>query len=101
MTDHAPDRPSWTCRSCGGEWPCDQAQLDLLAEYEGARVSLAIYMGACLVDATRELFTEPAGWLYARFLGWMKAPLPARLEVRDSGDIVSSSGWSRGWSARS
>ncbi|MFI5845268.1 hypothetical protein ACIA8K_36750 [Catenuloplanes sp. NPDC051500] len=89
MTDHTPHRPTWDCRLCGGEWPCDQARLDLLAEYDGARVSLAIYLGACLVEATRELFTVPAGWLYARFLGWMKAPLPAHSEVRESSDMVS------------
>ncbi|WP_255509977.1 hypothetical protein [Micromonospora sp. AP08] len=43
----------------------------LLAEYEGAPVSLALYMAAHLVSATQDMGWAPAGLLHRRFLGWL------------------------------
>ena len=72
---HVPVRPGWQCGACGLPWPCGTRRRQLLAEYDGAFVSLAVLMGSYLVDASVELPSERAGDLYDRFLGWVR-PLP-------------------------
>jgi hypothetical protein len=44
----------------------------LLAEYDDAPVSLALYAGALFVDAANDLSGVPAGDLYQRFVGWIR-----------------------------
>jgi hypothetical protein len=46
----------------------------LLAEYQGARVSLMLYLSGYFVDACGELPTVAAGRLHDRFLGWVTRP---------------------------
>lgn len=72
MTTHGPMMPIWTCEGCNAPWPCRTRQQELRAEYEGASVSLALYMGAQLVCASRDLTWVPAGVLHLRFLGWTR-----------------------------
>jgi hypothetical protein len=69
---HQPVRPIWTCTSCGLEWPCPSRRAQLLAEYEGAVISLGLAMSAYLQDAAQDLPTAYAGDLYGRFLGWIR-----------------------------
>lgn len=52
--------------------PCGTRRRELLAEYEDAPVSLAVYLGAQLVRATADLSWAPAGTLHRRFLGWVR-----------------------------
>ena len=47
-------------------------QQELQAEFDGAPVSLALYMGAQLVRAAEDLIWAPAGTLHRRFLGWLR-----------------------------
>ncbi|WP_255474541.1 hypothetical protein [Micromonospora sp. AMSO31t] len=42
------------------------------AEFGGASVSLALYLGAQLVRASADLHWLPAGVLHRRFLGWVR-----------------------------
>jgi hypothetical protein len=71
VTDHGPVLPVWTCAGCDSPWPCPTRRGELLAEYDGAPVSLALYMGSHLVSATQDMSWAPAGALYRRFLGWL------------------------------
>jgi hypothetical protein len=70
VSAHVPIRPSWTCGGCPSAWPCDTRRFELLAEYERAPVSLALFLSTCLVDATGDLPHAKAGDLYHRFVGW-------------------------------
>ncbi|MFG3553839.1 flavin reductase [Micromonospora sp. NPDC047557] len=72
MTYHPPITPAWTCGDCGADWPCHTRRRELRAEYDGASVSLALYLAAHLVDAAQDLSQVPAGHLHHRFLGWTR-----------------------------
>ncbi|MEV0725348.1 flavin reductase [Micromonospora purpureochromogenes] len=72
MTTHHPITPAWTCGGCGIDWPCPTRRRELLAEYDHAPVSLALYLAAHLVDATQDLAHVPAGHLHHRFLRWTR-----------------------------
>lgn len=96
MSTHIPIRPGWLCAGCAVDWPCPTRRRQLLAEYGGAPVSLALYLGACFVDAAGDLRDVPAGDLHARFFAWFQRQsretpswhvpgLPARREVRPLG----------------
>ena len=74
MSIHLPIRPGWTCGACGRPWPCPTRQRELLAEYEGARVSLMLHLAGCFVEASADLPTAAAGALYRRFFGWPGHP---------------------------
>ncbi|QOC92117.1 hypothetical protein [Micromonospora craniellae] len=71
MTAHGPVVPIWTCAGCGAPWPCRTRRQELRAEYDRAPVSLALYMGACFLAASRDMGWAPAGLLHRRFLGWL------------------------------
>jgi hypothetical protein len=47
--------------------------MELRAEFDGAPVSLALYMGAYLVSAAEDLVGIPSGYLHRRFVGWTRA----------------------------
>ena len=72
MTTHHPVRPAWTCGGCAEEWPCQTRCRELRAEYDRARVSLALYLADHLVDAAQDLAHVPASHLHYRFLGWTR-----------------------------
>ncbi|MFG1677388.1 hypothetical protein [Micromonospora sp. NPDC049282] len=72
MSAHGPVLPVWTCDGCGGPWPCETRRRELRAEYAGAPISLALYMGAQLARATADLSWAPARALHRRFLGWLR-----------------------------
>lgn len=73
MSAHHPIRGTWACTGCMSAWPCPTRQAQLLAEYDGAPVSLALLMGAAMVEAAGELVDIPAGALHRQFLGWLDA----------------------------
>ncbi|MFI7605357.1 hypothetical protein ACIBTV_09540 [Micromonospora sp. NPDC049366] len=68
MTTHGPVLPLWTCGGCNGPWPCRTRR----TEFDGAPVSLALYMGSYLAWAAEDLTWVPAGLLHHRFLGWIR-----------------------------
>ncbi|MFC8616608.1 hypothetical protein ACFT9M_09355 [Micromonospora purpureochromogenes] len=74
--DHLPLRPLWLCRACGQPWPCGRAKLALLADYDGSRVSLFLYLAGLLHDAIDDLHklnpstTGSSADMFDRFLGW-------------------------------
>lgn len=69
---HQPVRPIWTCASCGRDWPCPTRREQLLAEYEGATISLGLAMSAYLQEAAQDLPKAYAGDLHRRFLSWIR-----------------------------
>lgn len=73
MTAHSPVTRAWTCNGCGLPWPCPTRKQELQAEYDRAPVSLALYLGAHLVQATEDMPWTPAGILHRRFLGWTRS----------------------------
>ncbi|MFC0006289.1 hypothetical protein [Micromonospora siamensis] len=72
MTTHGPVLPLWTCGGCSAPWPCATRRKELRAEFDGAPVSLALYLGSYLVWAAEDLGHVPAGLLHQRFLGWVR-----------------------------
>jgi hypothetical protein len=69
---HVPQRSNWICRECGKTWPCEEGQAELVAEYAGSPVALAMYLAASLVEATVDLPHALAGELSHRFIGWYR-----------------------------
>ena len=74
---HAPVKPLWFCAACAHGWPCDQARIDLQADYGTGRL-LALDMADLLKEATADLTRlgappEPL-YFYVRFLGWVRRP---------------------------
>lgn len=72
MSLHLPARPAWTCRVCGDAWPCVTRRRELLGEYDGALVSLTLYLVGLFADACVDLPAAEAGALHQRFLGWLR-----------------------------
>ncbi|WP_446213432.1 hypothetical protein [Micromonospora sp. IBSANI012] len=72
MTNHGPVMPIWSCGGCNAPWPCPTRRRELRAEFADAPVSLALYLGAYLVQAAEDLTWVPAGTLHRRFLGWTR-----------------------------
>jgi len=64
--------PIWSCGGCDLPWPCPTRKRELRAEYADAPVSLALYLGSYLVQATEDMPWTPAGVLHRRFLGWAR-----------------------------
>lgn len=76
-TEHTPRRPTWTCRVCHLDWPCDTAKAALREEYRLDPLALFVYLGLALQEAARDLYTlnpnpgpDPAE-LHARFMAWV------------------------------
>jgi hypothetical protein len=69
---HTPERPTWTCKSCGDEWPCRQSRRQLLADYAEARIALYLYLASHFIAASADLGDDLAGTLHYRFLGWVR-----------------------------
>lgn len=65
-------RPSWMCTADGKPWPCYRSRTDMLAQYRGQLVSLAMVMGSAFVECCQDLRNHPAGDLHDRFLGWIR-----------------------------
>ncbi len=76
MTTHGPVMPIWSCGGCNLPWPCPTRRRELRAEYADAPVSLALYLGAYLVQAAEDMPWTPAGVLHRRFLGWSRTGRP-------------------------
>jgi hypothetical protein len=74
MTMHVAVRPSWRCTLCGQAWPCTLGRRQLLSEHAGSHISLALYLGSCLVEAAHDLPQDEALDLYSRFVGWLRKP---------------------------
>ncbi|MEV0154038.1 hypothetical protein AB0H57_09905 [Micromonospora sp. NPDC050686] len=72
MTTHGPVLPIWSCGGCDLPWPCPTRKRELRAEYADAPVSLALYLGSYLVQATEDMSWAPAGALHRRFIGWTR-----------------------------
>ncbi len=70
--DHLPRRPSWECRTCERDWPCDPARVRLAEAYGRDRVGLSMYVGGLLFAATAELPATPPAELYERFVAWTR-----------------------------
>jgi len=71
LSAHDAAQPSSTCRGCGDPWPCVSRRRQLLAEYDGAPVSLTVYMTGQFVVACADLPNALVGELSARFIGWI------------------------------
>ncbi|MEO3743687.1 hypothetical protein [Plantactinospora sp. B5E13] len=75
--EHIPRRPTWACRICETDWPCDSARATLRVEYRHDPLALFVYLGLCLHEATEDLYKlnpnpgpDPVE-LHARFIGWV------------------------------
>jgi hypothetical protein len=76
---HLGERPSWTCRVCGDQWPCASARRQLRIEFRWFPSVFRIYMMALMSDAAADLEPDtpgPSTALYDRFLSWL--PIPAQ-----------------------
>jgi hypothetical protein len=64
---HLPSRPGWTCVVCGDPYPCLTRREQLLDEFRGAWIQLAVFMSIDYADAATELSMISAQDLHARF----------------------------------
>jgi hypothetical protein len=71
MSDHNPQRPSWSCTGCGDPWPCISRKRQLVAEYQHDPTALRVYMAVQFADAAQDLGMTPAGVLWVRVVGWV------------------------------
>jgi hypothetical protein len=71
---HSPDRPEWTCRVDGLDWPCREAQHELSARFATSPAVLTGHMLHLMVAATRELNLPSDHQLYWRFITWTLPP---------------------------
>lgn len=85
MTTHGPVLPIWSCGGCDLPWPCPTRRRELRAEYADAPVSLALYLGAYLVQAAEDMPWAPAGALHRRFIGWTRQP--AEVQQRSTATV--------------
>jgi hypothetical protein len=78
---HPPVRPTWTCATDGGQWPCPDARAHLWSEFAGDPLGLAVHMSTLLMTATCDVANGrvlPPD-LFNRFMAWTEsmAPEPA------------------------
>lgn len=66
--EHTADRPTWYCRICHDEWPCEPARKELLNTHSPTR--LAALMWCYLETAAFEMPTMPVGDFFRRFVSW-------------------------------
>lgn len=79
---HQPRPPTWSCDTCGAEWPCAPKRTALLDDYRGSPTLLSLYLTSFLVDAMRDLDQAPIGDLLARFLYWPPRPTQPAPAIR-------------------
>ncbi|MGN9774851.1 hypothetical protein ACTMS0_03585 [Micromonospora sp. H33] len=94
MTTHGPVMPLWSCGGRNLPWPCPTRKRELRAEYADAPVSLALYLGSYLVQATEDMPWTPAGVLHRRFVGWTRVAdrsMPA-VQQRSTATVPAVSG---------
>jgi hypothetical protein len=70
--NHLPMQPSWRCTACDATWPCPAARAQLRAEFADETVSLAMYLGRCMIDAAADRPDLAPGDLHRRFLAWIR-----------------------------
>lgn len=66
--EHIEERPSWDCRACGKDWPCDPAREHLAAEL--SPTALRINMWTRLEVYAQDHPHGPVGEMFDRFLRW-------------------------------
>lgn len=75
---HAPLKPLWVCTADLLNWPCENAKVELVADYEHDRRHLAVDLAALMRQATDDLTRlysgppDPAE-MHIRFLGWLRS----------------------------
>jgi hypothetical protein len=79
---HGPERPGWTCRVDGQDWPCGEARTRLTAMFATCPDVLTGHMLHLMVAAARDLNLPNESQLYWRFVTWT---LPAGVRCRVCG----------------
>jgi hypothetical protein len=69
--DHQPSRPSWSCGTCGRDWPCRAAQERLRAGLDRSR--LAMLMWTYLEHYALDAGPGPLRGAFDRFLAWTRS----------------------------
>ena len=68
--------PAHRCRNCQRPWPCPEAQMNLVTEFYGDPVGLAVYLGrmyeVAIADRTALGLTVDPAPMYQRYLGWIR-----------------------------
>lgn len=69
-TDHQPQRPWWTCGTCGHPWPCAPARQALRADFRDFPATLGVYLGGQYSAAVSDLWADLPPDLYTRIMLW-------------------------------
>lgn len=72
MTEHMAQRPSWECRACGKDWPCDPARERLAAEYGADATGLATWLWMRLEEYALDAGPGPLSGAFERFIAWSR-----------------------------
>jgi hypothetical protein len=79
---HRADRPSWTCRHDGRDWPCWEAHKQLRRAFPPGSTVLTRHLLGLLAIAADDLAVTCPASLYWRFAAWT---LPAGTLCRSCG----------------
>jgi len=68
--EHVAERPAWTCRACGDEWPCEPAKAAMRAEAQRTYLGMLMwtFLESFAQDATEEQFQDA----FKRFIAWTR-----------------------------
>lgn len=66
--EHIAARPSWDCKVCGQQWPCEPARQELSSTL--GRTALTMQMWVYFEAAAHEIKGALAIDLFDRFLNW-------------------------------
>lgn len=69
---HLPSRPSWTCGTCGNDWPCAAARERLMREHGSDPTAVAVLMWQHLEHYALDQGAGPLSGAFARFIAWTR-----------------------------
>jgi hypothetical protein len=69
---HSPVRPSWRCRACHADWPCDRRKSQLRRETAGSTTTLGLWMLSYYTLAVSDRPDVSASVLYRRMFSWIR-----------------------------
>jgi hypothetical protein len=70
---HIPVRPSWRCRACRADWPCQRRRDQLRRVTAGSTTTLGLWMLSYYTLAVKDLPNIPVATMYRRMFGWIRA----------------------------
>ncbi|GAA3738032.1 hypothetical protein GCM10022225_21200 [Plantactinospora mayteni] len=68
--EHVPT-DMYSCRDCDHDWPCQDARLALLVEFDGDRVGLMMYLAVHLTRALQAMPDRHPALIVGQIIYWV------------------------------